>query len=167
MSDEEGLVRYDFEAQRRFKRAPTTSHVKQRGKPANAVVFFGGKLKLLSVGDKQLDEQDDNKQTFVEFLKSWGGEWMWDGLKLSEDPLWVAECLKNKTLVCITDGSYNKQVTPDVCSAGWVMACTQTKRQISGTLNSHKTFQLCRQLQRRAPWHAGNTAVLISCWGIS
>ena len=59
---------------------------------------------------------------------------MWDGLNLSEDPSWVAECLKNKTIVCVTDGSYNKQVAPDVCSAGWVMACMQTKRQILGTL---------------------------------
>ena len=55
-------------------------------------------------------------------------------MKLSKDPSWVAECLKNKTLVCITDGSYNEQVALGVCSAGWVMACTQTKRQISGTL---------------------------------
>ena len=59
---------------------------------------------------------------------------MWDGLILSEDPSWVAECIKNRTPVCVTDGSYNKQVAPDVCSTGWVMACTQTKRQISGTL---------------------------------
>ena len=59
---------------------------------------------------------------------------MWDVLKLSENPSWVDECLKNKTLVCVTNGSYNKQVVPDVCSEGWVIACTQTKRQISGTL---------------------------------
>ena len=77
---------------------------------------------------------DDNGKTFVEFLKSWEGKWTWDGLILSEDPSWVAKCLKNGTLVCVTDGSYNKQVAPDVCSAGWVMACLQTKRQISGTL---------------------------------
>ena len=70
----------------------------------------------------------------MEFLKSWGGEWVWNSLDLTEDPLWVAECLKNKTLVCVTNGSYNKQVAPDVCSAGWVIACTQTKRQILGTL---------------------------------
>ena len=36
--------------------------------------------------------------------------------------------------MCVTNGSYNKQVAPDVCSAGWAMAWTQTKRQILGTL---------------------------------
>ena len=41
--------------------------------------------------------------------------------------MWVAECLKNKTLVCVSDNSYNKQVAPDVCSAGWVMTCILKK----------------------------------------
>ena len=140
MSNKEGLVQYDFKARCRFQRAPTTSHVEPRGKPDNAEVAAGEKLKLLSVGDKQFNEQDDNDKTFVEFLKSWGGEWTWDGLKLSEDPLWVAECLKNKMLVCVTDGSYNKQVAPDVCSAGWAMACTQTKRKILGTLLERSNY---------------------------
>ena len=49
MSDEEGLVQYNFEARRRFKRVPTTSHVEPREKPANAGVASGGKLKLLGV----------------------------------------------------------------------------------------------------------------------
>ena len=65
---------------------------------------------------------------------------MWDGLCLREDPLWLAECLKNKTLVCVADDSYNKQTTPDVYSAGWVMACTQPKCQILGTLIERSAF---------------------------
>ena len=109
MSDEEGLVQYDFEGRNRFKRTYTTTHhIEPKGKPATAEAAAGGKLKLLCVGDKQFDEKDETKQSFLEFLKSWGGEWMWDGLKLSEDPSWVAECLKNGALVCVTDGSYNK-----------------------------------------------------------
>ena len=65
---------------------------------------------------------------------------MWNDLRLIEVPSWVAECLKNKTLVCATDGLYNKQVAPDVCSAGWAMTCTQTKRQISGTLMERSAY---------------------------
>ena len=49
MSDEEGLVQYDFEERSTFKRVPTTSHVKPRGKPANAEVAAGRKLKHLGV----------------------------------------------------------------------------------------------------------------------
>ena len=92
------------------------------------------------MGDTQFHKQDESKKTFVEFLKSWKGEWMWNGLRLTEDPSWVAECLKNKILVCVPDGSYNKQVAPDVCSAGWVMACTQTKRQILGILIERSAY---------------------------
>ena len=47
------------------------------------------------------------------------------------------ECLKNKTLTCVTDGSYMKDKAANICSAGWVMACKQTKRHISGTLVEH------------------------------
>ena len=56
MSDKEGLVQYDFEARRRFKRAPPISHVEPRGTPSNAEVASGGKLKLLGLGDKQFNE---------------------------------------------------------------------------------------------------------------
>ena len=59
---------------------------------------------------------------------------MWEGLRLNEKPEWVAECLRNGTLVCVTDGSYIKKSAPDLCSAGWVLACKRTRRYIRGTL---------------------------------
>ena len=67
-------------------RGPQRHHFESRGKPATAGVASDGKLKLLNVGDKQFDKMDDNGKAFVEFLKSWGGKWMWDSLNLSEDP---------------------------------------------------------------------------------
>ena len=33
----------------------------------------------------------------------------------------------NKTLVCVTDGSYQKEKAPNLCSAGWIMACKKTE----------------------------------------
>ena len=59
---------------------------------------------------------------------------MWEDLRMTESPEWVAECLQNRTLICVTDGSYDKQRAGDVSSAGWTMACRQTGRRISGTL---------------------------------
>ena len=59
---------------------------------------------------------------------------MWSDLRLAESTKWVAECLKNRTLVCVTDGSYQKEKAPNLCSAGWIMACKKTGRRISGTL---------------------------------
>ena len=46
----------------------------------------------------------------------------------------MAECLKNRTLVCVTDDSYQKEKTPNLCSAGWIMARKKTGRRISGLL---------------------------------
>ena len=59
---------------------------------------------------------------------------MWEDLRLTEDLEWIVESLQNKSLVCVTDGSYDKQRAPDVCSAGWIMKCRRTGRQISGSL---------------------------------
>ena len=59
---------------------------------------------------------------------------MWRGLRLDESIKWVIECLTNKTLVCITDGSYQKEKVPNLCSVGWIMACKVSKRFIWGTL---------------------------------
>ena len=59
---------------------------------------------------------------------------MWRDLRLDGSPEWVAESLRNKSLVCVTDGSYNKKEAPNVCSAGWTMTCRQSGRKISGTL---------------------------------
>ena len=36
-----------------------------------------------------------------------------------------------------TDRSYMKDKASNICSAGWVMACTQIKRHTSGTLVEH------------------------------
>ena len=59
---------------------------------------------------------------------------MLECLRLNKKPEWVAECLQNWTLVCLTDGSYIKNSAPDLCSAGWVLACRRTCRYIAGTL---------------------------------
>ena len=77
---------------------------------------------------------DGSPLDFKDFLNKWGGEWMWEGLRLNEKPEWVAECLQNGMLVCVTDGSYIKKSALDLCSAGWGLACRRTRRYIAGTL---------------------------------
>ena len=78
-------------------------------------------------------KQEETNQSFLKFLKSWGGKWMWNDLRPNNDPTWVAECLRNKTLVCATDSLYMKDKVLNLCSAG----CVQTKRYISVTLVRH------------------------------
>ena len=74
------------------------------------------------------------EQSFVEFLHTWGGAWMWNGLVMPADTIWLTEVVTNNTLVCGTDRSYNLEKAPDICGAGWVIYCTTAKRHISARL---------------------------------
>ena len=93
-------------------------------------------LRVASIGTALAVEEPEEKPTsFVEYLKSWGGDWMWEDLRLCESSLeWIVEGSKKGTLVCVTDGSYFKKKAPNVCSAGWIIADQRTKRQIGGML---------------------------------
>ena len=77
-------------------------------------------LRIAGIGTAlAVEEPVENATSFVEYLKSWGGEWMWEDLRMCESSLeWVLEGLKEGTLVCVTNGSYFKKEAPDVCSAG-------------------------------------------------
>ena len=69
-------------------------------------------------------------------LGKWGGEWMWEGIE-TEQPTynnlaWLVEGMKAKTLLWVTDGSYNRKQAPDLCGVGWVIICTRTGRRLTG-----------------------------------
>ena len=43
---------------------------------------------------------------FWTFLRSWGGEWMWESVEdENQDLTWLVEALKNNTALLVTDGS--------------------------------------------------------------
>ena len=69
-------------------------------------------VKLRCTGNRHFYEPEEEIKPFIEFLYSWGGKWMWEDLRLDEDPSWIVECLRNKTLTCVTDGSYMKDKAP-------------------------------------------------------
>jgi hypothetical protein len=75
---------------------------------------------------------------FWEFLYSWGGKWMWEGIEADKDSQynisWVAEGLTNHSLVWVTDGSYNRNKAIDLCGVGWIIFCTKTGLQLTGTV---------------------------------
>ena len=75
--------------------------------------------------------------TFSELLESWGGEWMWSGLTMPDDPTWIAQALANGTLICVTDGSYDRRKAKDLSGAGYVLYCTATRNKLRGSLVEH------------------------------
>ena len=90
-------------------------HMELVGVPLSVVETTEGALKVNMMGGLFHTEEDPDAQMFVEFLQSWGGSWMWNGLVISDDLSWIVEALVNNTLVCITEGSYNQKKAPNFC----------------------------------------------------
>jgi hypothetical protein len=71
-----------------------------------------------------------------QFLASWGGEWMWEGINENQtskhDLTWLVDVMKNKTLILVTDGSYDKLRAADLSGIGWVVLCTRTGKRLTG-----------------------------------
>jgi hypothetical protein len=92
-----------------------------QGMPTSVTAFTIQQVIKLSEGPA-LAEVTDHTMDFWGFLRSWGGEWMWEGVEpskdLLQDMLWVVEELTNGSLICITDGSYDRKKAIDLCGVG-------------------------------------------------
>ena len=71
---------------------------------------------------------------FLEFLYEWGGTWMWRDLRGNTDPEWIRQALEKGTLICATDGSYDRKKAVNLSGAGWVIRCSDSKQMLSGAL---------------------------------
>ena len=72
-------------------------------------------------------------EDFWEFLRSWGGEWIWENVEDEcQDLRWLADALVNGTAVLVTAGSFNKKRAPTVSGEGWVIACQKAGKFLCG-----------------------------------
>ena len=72
-------------------------------------------------------------QDLLEFLSSYGGAWMWDNLQMPTDTGWTKAGPRNRTLLCVTGGSYTRHVYPDISEAGWIIQCRATGIEVKGS----------------------------------
>ena len=72
-------------------------------------------------------------ETLLEVLDEWECGWMWDSLSLTGDEDWLLEAIEEGTCVAVTDGSYIKELFPDVCSAAFVLECSRGRGTIVGS----------------------------------
>ena len=71
---------------------------------------------------------------FWAFLRSWGGEWMWDSITGDKDDLgWIVQGMKSDLLIWVTDGSYDRKRAPTISGAGWLVHCTRTQKTLKGS----------------------------------
>jgi hypothetical protein len=80
-----------------------------------------------------LAEVPEEITNFWEFLYSWGGTWMWDGIDNAQttegDVTWIAEGMKNNLLIWVTDGSYDRKKAKELSGVGWIIFCTKTSQE--------------------------------------
>jgi hypothetical protein len=102
------------------------------GNPASVTSINETSIRYLGFGPPfavSAQQPDD----FWQYLFTWGGEWMWDGVEDPQQDLqWLVDGLKNGTLLCVTDGSYHKKLAPTVSGAGWLICCTSAHKMLRG-----------------------------------
>jgi len=83
---------------------------------------------------------------FWEYLRSLGGEWMWDGVEEEDQDLqWLVDGLKSGTIIAVTDSSYDRQVAPNISGAGIVLCCTSARRMLRANFYERsKSASSCR-----------------------
>ena len=100
------------------------------GQPCT-VVELNTESVLLQCSGPELARDSSTTTTFWDYLRSWGGDWMWDGIQDEhQDISWLVEGLRNGTLICVTDGSYDRNIAPDISGAGFLLCCTKARRQL-------------------------------------
>jgi hypothetical protein len=103
-----------------------------------------------------LGEETEKEMDFWEFLCSWGGVWMWEGVEpgngSSLDMSWIAVGLTLSSLIWVTDGSYNRKRASDLSGVGWIIfyksmgfciTGSYWERSISATLYRAELLGLC------------------------
>jgi hypothetical protein len=50
--------------------------------------------------------EKEKPESFWDVVRNWGQTWLWDNLVISGDMEWIAEAIRENTLVAVTDGSY-------------------------------------------------------------
>ncbi len=62
---------------------------------------------------------------------------MWEGMEAGKDSpdniSWIADGLKDSSLVWVMDGSYDRKKAKDLCGVGWIIFCTNTGFRLTGT----------------------------------
>ena len=93
-----------------------------QGAPATVVEGPGPRsLRLKNTGPDMYYEDLPPFTTFKDHLLSFGGLWMWKDHYVHDDIDWIVTGMEQGTLICVTDGSYNRKKAPMICGAGWII----------------------------------------------
>ena len=79
---------------------------------------------------------DDKPPTsFLGVLESWGNTWLWENMTVSGGTEWIQHSINDGSLVAVTDGSYIRELYPNLCSAAFVLECAKGRGRIVGSFS--------------------------------
>ena len=100
--------------------------------PCSIKQFWPGHVRFLNTGPSLALPSSAGEISFETRLKQNGGNWMWEQLAVDNNDFgWLASAT-NGTAVTITDGSYNRDMPPNIFGAGWIIYCFWTGKQVMG-----------------------------------
>ena len=100
------------------------------GQPVSIAFVDSTSVRYLGFGPS-LESGPSQPSDFWDYLRSLGGEWMWDGVEEEgQDLQWLVDGLKGGTIIAVTDGSCDRQVAPTISGAGLVLCCTSARRML-------------------------------------
>eukprot|EP00956_Cyclotella_meneghiniana_P033717 scaffold98469_cov63-Cyclotella_meneghiniana.AAC.14 len=95
-----------------------------------SVQVDGDEIALYECGPKLFELQIAVDDTFWDFVRQWGGEWMWDSIYTPLGIDAVVEAVASGSAVYVTDGSYSRKTRSDIDGAGWVIYCKIKKKMV-------------------------------------
>ena len=70
--------------------------------------------------------------SFLDVLIEWGYTWMWDSMVLVRKYDWIEKAIANRSCVAVTNGSYMRELYPNVCSTAFIFECIDGTDRLIG-----------------------------------
>jgi hypothetical protein len=124
---------HGFVSQQEYQRADDINVLREHCIPADVVPTIAGTIHRRSIGP-QLATTSTRSKTFWMYLRTLGGEWMWDNIQEGKMEVErIRTALTVGSFVGVTDGSYNRIRAKSVSGSGWVIYCTKTRHLVRGS----------------------------------
>ena len=69
----------------------------------------------------------------------WGNTWMWEGIRVLGDGKWLEEAIRDNSLIVVTDGSYMKDLLPNMNSCAFILECGNGRGRATGAFPEQTT----------------------------
>jgi hypothetical protein len=80
-------------------------------------------------------QQNPTPSLFLEVLQLWENTWLWEHMLVYGGVAWLDLAISMGTLVAVTDGSYIRELYPNLCSAVFVLECSKGRGRVVGSFS--------------------------------